>query len=441
VSAEILRQLALPATADALIAALDDADDEVRRSAARGLASLGRGDALLSLAGDPDPDVRVSVALARDDDALVELASDPDASVRRAVALAIAERGGPARALVSLLSDADASVRRAAADGLGRTSIAARDLEPLLGSDDTFVAGRAFDALAQMDDPPVRARLLTLARAASASAAPACERLRRLGSPSNDAGALVVSLVRERANRAASRAVHAAIALSGRSDADLVLESLASADRARRASAVELIEAIGGELVRPLLPLWEDALTEPDAQRDLEFLAESDPDELVRDAARRAIDGGKHMMAETLPTISLVERVLFLRKVSLFADLAPSDLKQIAGLARESQHVDGAVLGREGEAGEQLFVIASGVVKIVVGADRVVTRRSTGHVVGEMSIVADIPRTASLVCEGDVRVLAITRRDFSAILQDRPSVARAIIRVLSVRLAELTKAA
>jgi len=160
----------------------------------------------------------------------------------------------------------------------------------------------------------------------------------------------------------------------------------------------------------------------------------------VRDAARRAISGGMDMKAETLPTISLVERVLFLRKVSLFAELAPSDLKQIAGLAREAQHMDGAVLGREGEAGDQLFLIASGTVRVETGA-RVIARRTTGEVIGEMSIVAEIPRIASLVCEGEVRVLSIGRRDFDAILRDRPSVARAIIRVLSARLVELQKAA
>ena len=146
------------------------------------------------------------------------------------------------------------------------------------------------------------------------------------------------------------------------------------------------------------------------------------------------------MKAETLPTISLMERVLFLRKVSLFAELAPSDLKQIAGLAKEEQHLDGAVIGREGEVGDQLFVIAAGTVRVESGA-RVIARRATGDVIGEMSIVADIPRIASLVCEGEVRVLAIGRRDFDAILRDRPQVAHAIIRVLSARLAELQRAA
>ena len=146
------------------------------------------------------------------------------------------------------------------------------------------------------------------------------------------------------------------------------------------------------------------------------------------------------MNVETLPTISLVERVLFLRKVSLFADLAPSDLKQLAGLAREAQHVDGAVLGREGSAGDQLFIVISGTVRVVAG-QRVIARRSVGESLGEMSIVLDRPRMASLVCEGDVRVLTISRRDFDAILHDRPQVAKGIIRILAARLDEANRAA
>jgi hypothetical protein len=440
VSAEILRQLALPATADELAAALDDDDEDVRRSAARGLAALGAAEPLARFARDSDPDIRVSAAVARGADALVGLATDPDPATRRAVATMVGERGGPGAALVPLLRDTDASVRRIAGEALLTTSLAPADLEPLLAGDDAFVAGRAFDALAAIVDPAVRSRLVALARAATTTATSECDRLRRIGSLQDDAGAFVVEALRERARRPALRAVHAALALAGRSDADLVLESLESPDRDRRASAVELVEALGGDLVRPLLPLWEENSSGADARRDLEDVASSDPDPLLRDAARLAIDGGKDMKAETLPTISLMERVLFLRKVRLFSELAPSDLKQIAGLARESQHVDGASLGREGEVGEQLFVIASGTVRVVSG-DRVIARRSSGDVIGEMSIVADIPRIASLDCEGDVRVLAITRRDFEAILRDRPQVAHAIIRVLSARLAELQRAA
>ncbi|TMB61144.1 MAG: cyclic nucleotide-binding domain-containing protein, partial [Chloroflexi bacterium] len=440
VSAEILRQLALPATADALRAALDDPDEDVRRSAVKALAGLGQADVLERFANDADPEIRVSVAAARGLDALVAVAADPDPAARRAVADAVAGRAGAAVALVPLLADADPSVRRAAADTLPRTPLPPARLEPLLASDDAFVAGRAFDALAGVGDAAVRARLMSLAQAASRTAAASCERLRRLGAPADAPAQLVVDVLRERARRPALRVVHAALALAGRGDADLVLESLESADRGRRANAVELVEAVGGDLVRPLLPLWEDDASATDARRDLADLASADPDPLMRDAARRAIEGGKAMNVETLPTISLVERVLFLRKVSLFADLAPSDLKQLAGLAREAQHVDGAVLGREGSVGDQLFIVVSGTVRVVAG-QRVIARRSVGESLGEMSIVLDRPRMASLICEGDVRVLTISRRDFDAILHDRPQVAKGIIRILAARLDEANRAA
>jgi HEAT repeat protein len=440
VSAEVLRLLALPSTAEALSSSLDDPDEDVRRSAVRGLAALGLADPIAPFANDPDPEIRVSVALTRGPQAVAALAMHSDVAVRRAVAAAIAERGGPPAALVMLLDDGDASVRRAAADALRTTELTPADLEPLLGAADPLVAGRAFDALAEHTDPVIRARLVALARGASTAAGSECDRLRRIGTRADDAGAFVVDAVRERARRPALRAVHAALALGGRGDADLVIESLESRDRERRASAIELVEAVGGDLVRPLLPLWEDGVADAGSARELEELATSDQDTLVRDAARRAISGGRDMKAETLPTISLMERVLFLRKVSLFADLAPSDLKQIAGLSREEQHVDGAVLGRQGEVGDRSFVIVSGTVRVASG-ERVIARRSAGDVIGEMSVVTDVPRVASLICEGDVRVLVLSRRDFDAIIRDRPQVALAIIRVLSARLAEQLKAA
>jgi hypothetical protein len=258
-----------------------------------------------------------------------------------------------------------------------------------------------------------------------------------LGAPADEARSLVVDAIRERALAPARRAVVAALSLGGRERADLVFEWLESPSRDTRASAVELLEAQGGELLRSLLPLWEKT-SQVDATADviLHELSRSDPDALVRDAARRAISGGDSV--ETMPTISMVERVLFLRKVSLFGMLSPGDLKQLANLAHEELHQDGAVLAREGEAGDRLYVIVAGSVRVVVGADqRVIARRGVGEAIGEMAVVTAQPRIAGLICEGDVRVLAIARREFEAILRDRPQVALAIIRVLSARLAEL----
>jgi hypothetical protein len=269
-------------------------------------------------------------------------------------------------------------------------------------------------------------------------AAPDAELLQRLGRPSNDAHALVEQAVRERAERPARRAVRAVLAQNGHEGADLLVESLASADRERRASAVELLEARGGDIVRPLLAIWDERIAAAPASGELERLASSDPDDMVREAARRAITGGKEM--ETLSTISLMDRVLFLRKVSLFAGLAPSELKQVALLAREDLHADGVVLMREGEFGDRMFVILSGRARIIMKGGRELTR-GVGEAIGEMAVVSDQPRSATVVSDGEVRTLTIGRRDFDAILRDRPQVAQAIIRVLCARLAEMSSAA
>lgn len=438
VAAEILRQLALPSTRDALVTALEDTDDEVRRSAVGGLAALGEGAPLLRFRADPDPVVRAFLAIAAGPAAVSSLALSGDVEARRALAERVAADDG---VLVTLVRDADALVRRAAVATLSHRPAAAIGLlETAVADRDPLVSAAAIEALGFTRTHAARGLLWRIARDASVSARDDCLHLARLGRPTEGPAAIVTDTLRERAGLPAAVAVRAILGLSARAGgAELVLEALASADRDRRAGAIELLEAEAAEVVRPLFPLWEPAATDDVAARaTLELLATQDPDELIRDAARRAISGGVAM--ETLPTISVLERMLFLRKVGLFAELAPSDLKHIAGLAREELHQDAAVLGREGEMGDRMFIIASGTVRVSTHG-RVVARRGRGDPIGEMSIAAGLPRVADLVCEDEVRVLVLARRDFEAILRDRPQVAQGIIRVLSVRLAELQNAA
>jgi len=437
VSAEILRDLAMPATTADLILALDDPDDGVRASVIGALAAIGASAALERYADDPDPAIRARVAVALGGDRLDSLAHDPDPETRRALVGALAERPDASPGLLRrLVADADDIVRRAAVAALGHAPDAeAAELVPLLDDADPRVAAAALDALAQMRNADAHARLLEIARASAGDAASDAGRVSRLGHPVNDAHELVRDALRDRASRPARRAVRAALALAGRDGVDLVLESLDSSDRERRASAVELIEAQGGDILRPLIALWEPSAR--DGQSAVSVLHElvlTDPDELVRDAARRAIYGGGTV--ETISTISLMERVLFLRKVPLFASLAPADLKQVATLAHEELYEDGGTIARHGETGDRMFVIASGMVAVMRADGVVLAKRGVGDVVGEMSIVADTPRIASLIAEGQVRVLAIGRREFEVILRDRPQVAFSIIRVLAARLAE-----
>ncbi len=161
-------------------------------------------------------------------------------------------------------------------------------------------------------------------------------------------------------------------------------------------------------------------------------------DELAREAACETIHelGG---MVETLPTLSLVERTLLLKDIPLFSDLSPDDLIQVAQIAQERWFPDGALLCREGEIGDELFVVASGLVQVtkqIDGREQHLATRPVGEVVGEMSVIDSMPRMASVHAQGDTRALVINSEMFKAILRDRPEVALAVMRGLSRRLRE-----
>jgi CRP-like cAMP-binding protein len=137
-----------------------------------------------------------------------------------------------------------------------------------------------------------------------------------------------------------------------------------------------------------------------------------------------------------------MERVLVLRKIPLFAGLSPADLQKVAAIAEERAYADGDVIAGEGELGDELHLVISGTVAVVRGdaIDSPFARRTTGDVVGEMSLFTRAQRVASLVAEGDVRTLRIGHREFETVIRERPDVALAVMRVLAERLgAETTE--
>ena len=143
---------------------------------------------------------------------------------------------------------------------------------------------------------------------------------------------------------------------------------------------------------------------------------------------------------DTLPTLSLMERILFLRRVPLFADLPPADLKQVAAIAAERLYPSGEVLAREGEPGDEMYIVVSGEVMVVTQAPGVgeqeIARRKSGDYVGEMAIISREPRMASLVAAGELRTLCIDQKQFEGILRERPETSLSLMRVLCQRLRE-----
>ncbi len=143
---------------------------------------------------------------------------------------------------------------------------------------------------------------------------------------------------------------------------------------------------------------------------------------------------------ETLTTLALMERILCLRRVPLFADLSPEDLKQVATIATERLYPDGEIIAHQNEPGAEMFVIVSGEVRVVAdagpGSGAEMARRKPGEYVGEMAILNQKPRMASLLAAGDTRLLCIEQLQFEGLLRERPETSLAVIRVLCNRLEE-----
>jgi cAMP-dependent protein kinase regulator len=135
-----------------------------------------------------------------------------------------------------------------------------------------------------------------------------------------------------------------------------------------------------------------------------------------------------------------MERILFLKRVPLFANLPPAELKQVAAIADEHLFIDGEVIAQQNEPGDELYVIVSGQVRVLVTVtgeeDTELARRGTGEYVGEMAVISQKPRMARLVALGDVRTLCIEQKQFEGILRERPETSLAVMRELCDRLRE-----
>jgi hypothetical protein len=249
---------------------------------------------------------------------------------------------------------------------------------------------------------------------------------------------LLEESLHEKSHQYGIQALRAIGLLGNRDSMNLAIENLQSHDAGQRANVIEALDSISAkyrDVIQPLTKLWEDESTQG-APLNWERLS-NDPDEWIRDCAASARHYGETM--ETLATLSLMDRILFFKRVPLFADLSPVDLKQVAALADEEIFNAGEEIAHEGDVGDVMFIIVSGEVKVCSHQDGVeveIARRTTGDYVGEMSIIGREPRMASLVAVGDVRTLCIDQKSFEGLIRERPDVSLAVMKGLSKRLKE-----
>ena len=128
-----------------------------------------------------------------------------------------------------------------------------------------------------------------------------------------------------------------------------------------------------------------------------------------------------------------------LRKVSIFAHLDPAGLGAIERLMEIRHHSGEAVIAGQEDPGDNLFVLVQGKVKVVLYGDSgreiiLSIFKSPGDFFGEMSLLDNQPRSATILAVEPSTLLVLKRRDFQAHLEAHPRSALAVLTQLSRRL-------
>lgn len=128
-----------------------------------------------------------------------------------------------------------------------------------------------------------------------------------------------------------------------------------------------------------------------------------------------------------------------LSKVSLFEHCTPKELQLIAQLTDQIDVPAGDVLTREGTPGREFYVIVEGKAKVTLG-DKEVATLGAGDFFGEMAIVDQGPRAATVTAETPMRLYLVDHQPFWTMVHTAPSVAQNVMRALAQRLREAVNA-
>jgi CRP-like cAMP-binding protein len=125
-----------------------------------------------------------------------------------------------------------------------------------------------------------------------------------------------------------------------------------------------------------------------------------------------------------------------LAKVWIFSKLEKSDLERIGKVVVSRSYKAGDEIVKEGEQAVAFYVITRGKVEITTAGEVLNTLRA-GDGFGEMALLDGFPRVASVRAAEDTDCLVMTRWDFTAELRTNPSIALAMLPVMSKRIREL----
>jgi CRP-like cAMP-binding protein len=136
--------------------------------------------------------------------------------------------------------------------------------------------------------------------------------------------------------------------------------------------------------------------------------------------------------------LDLAEETDLLRKIPMFAKMETSKLKLLAFASEIVSFDDGDIVFHSGDSADYAYVIMEGAVDIITETDAgpvVTDTLSQNQLIGELGILNNTPRIATLVANGNLRGMKITAEMFFRILRENSEVSLDVIRILSNKLA------
>lgn len=127
------------------------------------------------------------------------------------------------------------------------------------------------------------------------------------------------------------------------------------------------------------------------------------------------------------------QKVEMLRAIPMFSYLTKKQLDEVARHSDELQIEAGHVLAKEGSIGHELFILVSGSATVSRNG-QVLAKLRRGDFVGEMSLLDNKPRSATVVADEPMSVLVIGEREFGPLLANAPDLSLRLLKAMAQRL-------
>jgi HEAT repeat protein len=161
-------------------------------------------------------------------------------------------------------------------------------------------------------------------------------------------------------------------------------------------------------------------------------------DPALHRATQRILAGGPNASGErSLPMLLTVEKVLLLKSAPLFAGLDSEELAALADIALEKEFAASEIIFDEGSPAHHLYILLRGKVEVFRRIDSTeypIATLGEKECFGELAMLDDEPRSASIRALEPVQVLKIDRDSFRELISERPQISFAIFKILSSRL-------